>query len=279
MKSTLSLFAAALLLASTPAVATIDSIEGGCRPGGSGPVFLFAGHKVELTVKGTGVDFIQRVEDTGLGGVSVRIMNKGGGLGTFVKLEVTVKGGARDGDKGRIRFKYPLGEDSFEVKLVGESGSGPCKPPQRDLERKVFCFGALGNNCGQPQGAIPLSALCANGTCFINGGSWDHDECCFRNKGGHVCDFPNSDDGSGRCRAEFDKALRLSAKGFSWSRSINFQDANTTGRVDHQKYCAPINTLIQAEDRSKCCSGSTRVLSDPERVRATLGLETLVACK
>jgi hypothetical protein len=37
------------------------------------------------------------------------------------------------------------------------------------------CFGALGMDCGQPQGLIPPTALCSGGTCFINGGSWDHD--------------------------------------------------------------------------------------------------------
>lgn len=141
------------------------------------------------------------------------------------------------------------------------------------------CFGALGAACGQPQGLIPPTALCSNGTCFINGGSWDHDECCFRHKGGVACNLPNPDDGSGTCGREFGKALRLVAKGLFWSRRIDFSERNPTGTVNHGEYCAPAGTLLPPEDGPKCCSRATRGLDAAEGAAAAAAGETLAACR
>ena len=115
------LVVAALSLAGTaPAAASIDDISGACRATPGGPILLSAGSTIELTVKGKGVDLVRRVEDVGLGGVTVRIGERRGGSGSSVTLRVTVDTSVRHGDEGRIRLEYPTGEDSFPVKLVGE---------------------------------------------------------------------------------------------------------------------------------------------------------------
>lgn len=141
------------------------------------------------------------------------------------------------------------------------------------------CFGALGAACGQPQGLIPPTALCSNGTCFINGGSWEHDECCFRNKGGVACNLPHADDGSGTCGTLFAKAIRLATKGLMWSRRIDFNERNPTGTVNHAEYCAPANALLPPGDGAKCCSRATRSLNAAETAAAAAAHESLVACR
>lgn len=141
------------------------------------------------------------------------------------------------------------------------------------------CFGALGAACGQPQGLVPPSALCSGGRCFINGGSWEHDECCFRNRGGVACNLPNPDDGTGTCGALFGKAIRLATKGLMWSRPVDFAERNPTGTVNHALYCAPSNTLVPPEDGAKCCSRATRALNGVEAATAVAAGETLRACR
>lgn len=112
--------AAIALLAPRPAAAIIDSLFG-CRPSPSGPLFLHAGKSTTVTVKGGGTDLVQRVSETGLTGVHIRIGDRKHGIGSSVNLEVRVEPGIRHGDEGRIRLHYPIGEDSFPVKLVGRS--------------------------------------------------------------------------------------------------------------------------------------------------------------
>ena len=157
----------------------------------------------------------------------------------------------------------------------------PLRPPIGALQRREFCFGALGNQCGQPQGLIPPSALCTNGVCFINGGSWAHDECCARRRGGVMCDVPNPDDGSGICGPEFGKAVRLVLKGMMWARPINFSEVNTTGVVNAGRYCAPSGTLLPGEDAARCCSRTARPLSRLELALAAPAvlLESPLVCR
>jgi hypothetical protein len=148
------------------------------------------------------------------------------------------------------------------------------------LNLGLRCFGALGADCGQPQGLIPPTALCSGGTCFVNGGSWDHDECCFRNKGGVACNLPHPDDGSGTCGPQFAKAILLAGKGLMWSRRVDFNERNPTGVVNHAEYCAPANTLLPPEDGAKCCSRATRPVDAGAEAAAELvtGL-TLRVCR
>jgi hypothetical protein len=146
------------------------------------------------------------------------------------------------------------------------------------LQRTEFCFGALGNRCGQPQGPIPPTALCTAGRCFINGGSWDHDECCFAHPQGKACRLPELAH-DGNCVTAWDKALRLTGKGLMWQRSINFAEGNTTGRVDFAKYCAPANALLNPADANRCCAGSARALTSAEAAASVATGESLVACR
>ncbi len=151
------------------------------------------------------------------------------------------------------------------------------------------CFGALGSNCGQMQG-IPATALCANGRCLINGGSWTHDQCCFTNPRGMACGAPatflpqsvaNPGGHNGLCLEAWNKALRLMGKpGLNWERSVNFATVNTTGRVVHSKFCAPANQFLPRGDVQRCCSRATRELrSGHEQLQATaMGEFDLVAC-
>jgi len=144
-----------------------------------------------------------------------------------------------------------------------------------------FCFGAIGMACGQPQGIMPPAALCRDGRCLINGGSWVHDECCHAHPRGVACGgadtFTGGDDGN--CGAEWDKAVRLTRKGLMWQRDENFTLANTTGNVSFNLYCAPPNTLLNFEDARRCCSGSTRSLTPAEATAAAAALEILTACR
>lgn len=52
--------------------------------------------------------------------------------------------------------------------------------PSAAADQGERCFGALGMECG-PQSNLLPTALCALGQCKINGGSWEHDECCWAN--------------------------------------------------------------------------------------------------
>ncbi|HVT45019.1 MAG TPA: carboxypeptidase-like regulatory domain-containing protein [Thermoanaerobaculia bacterium] len=160
----------------------------------------------------------------------------------------------------------------------------PTAPPVTSvqLQNNQKCFGALGAQCGQPQGLLPPTALCANGSCLVNGGSWDHDECCFRNPRGMACQAGPLDavtGHDGNCVASWNKALRLVSKGLNWRRNADFQRTNGTGTVEFNLYCAPANTLLPPADAAKCCSRQSRALNATEQVAATVARETLVACR
>ena len=69
------------------------------------------------------------------------------------------------------------------------------------------CFGALGARCGaQSEGLDTPVAICLNGQCLINAGSWEHDECCWQFPNGNVCRTPTAPD-DGHCRSAFSKAV------------------------------------------------------------------------
>lgn len=157
------------------------------------------------------------------------------------------------------------------------------RPPSISIAQTEFCFGAIGAECGQPQSDLPGAALCRAGVCFINGGSWEHDECCFGHRRGMTCDFdPSHQADAARdqtCVAAWNKAVRLTRKGLSWSRSVDFTRGNRTGTVEFALYCAPANMLVPPEDANKCCSGQTRALNASEAAAALAAMETLRACQ
>lgn len=159
----------------------------------------------------------------------------------------------------------------------------PAVPPPPSLQiAGERCFGALGIRCGQPQGVIPVTALCADGHCFINPGSWDHDECCVANPQGMACragpiDALTGHDGN--CVTSWNKAVRLVSKGIMWKRAVDFSRVNNSGTVEFTLYCAPSNTLLPPGDMAKCCSGQSRSLTLAEGAAAFAANETLVACR
>jgi hypothetical protein len=165
-------------------------------------------------------------------------------------------------------------------------------PPPQPVERPSsivlnlntqFCFGALGMQCGQPQANLPVSiALCASGRCQINGGSWEHDECCAAHPQGMACQKGPLDaltGHSGHCVAAWDKAVRLFTKGLMWSREVDFNRPNRTGIVEFNLYCAPKGALVPPGDANKCCSRRTRALTPTEAAASAASGETLLACQ
>ncbi len=126
--------------------------------------------------------------------------------------------------------------------------------------KQEFCFGAVGAQCGVQQG---LAGFCAGGRCPVNAGSWEHDECCWKNPNGLACkdgplDYLAPTRHRNVCAAEWDKAVAHWVGGLNWWRDVNFRKANTTGVVVHGDYCAPAGTIILAADARKCCSRSAR---------------------
>jgi len=156
-------------------------------------------------------------------------------------------------------------------------------PPTVTQARTEFCFGAVGAQCGQPQTGLPATAACAAGTCFINGGSWEHDECCFRNRHVAWCELDPARmleaSGNPVCTAAWNKAVRLTTKGLSWARRVDFARGNRSGTVEFTLYCAPPGTLLPPEDGDKCCSRLTRPLAGAELAVAVAAQEPLRACR
>jgi len=177
----------------------------------------------------------------------------------------------------------PPGPSRTAVSRITEMPAiSPVIRPPVTLTRTEFCFGALGDKCGQLQPGIPATALCAGGFCFVNGGSWDHDECCFAHPHGMACQLGPIDaitGHDGNCVAAWNKAVRLAAKKLFWMRAVDFSLANTSGTVEFEIYCAPGNSLVPPEDARKCCSGQTRPLNFAESAVAIKSGETLSACR
>jgi hypothetical protein len=148
--------------------------------------------------------------------------------------------------------------------------------------RTEFCFGALGAQCGLPPAGLPATALCAFGFCYINGGSWEHDECCIDHPHGMACQLGPLDaitGHDGNCVNAWNKAVRLAGKGLFWKRTVDFSRGNTSGTVEFPLYCAPGDYLVPPEDADKCCSRQTRALNAVEAVAAAAAGETLRACR
>jgi hypothetical protein len=142
----------------------------------------------------------------------------GGSLSVLV-LDLVV------GASPRCPANLPAGPNRGLLGVI-EPPTGSSQPGELTrVARPEFCFGAIGMGCGQVPPGLPVSAACAAGACAINGGSWDHDTCCYANPGGFACaggaaDAVGVGPGAGNqtCRSEWDKAVRLTTKGLSWWR-------------------------------------------------------------
>jgi hypothetical protein len=183
---------------------------------------------------------------------------------------------AAGGNGGSAFGAHPCTGDRPAKSLVGRAGSAidrirlGCALPAAGTvatQKQEFCFGALGAGCGGAQHGVPVLALCANGRCLINAGSWAHDECCWRNPDGYVCREGPLDlvanQAASACRADLDRAVAHLAGGLNWSRPVNFQRANTTGVVVHAEYCAPDGTVLKRQDARYCCSRMARPVQVP----------------
>ena len=147
-----------------------------------------------------------------------------------------------------------------------------------------YCFGAVGEDCGKFNASpyaswnrgigidfdIQKSTCLPDGRghgCWVNSGSWLHDECCYDSPNGYVC---GGNDTSQDCKDEWDRAWRRTASFFTWTDYFGPQ--GTVGGEVNQSHCAPNGQLIEKpednardndygfDDRELCCSGNQRNL-------------------
>ncbi len=144
------------------------------------------------------------------------------------------------------------------------------------------CFGAAGTGCNDSIGGV---GTCFGGSCTINAGSWQHDECCLRNRSGGMCDGRFEEivtaQGIGGppqvCQAEFNMAFSRVGTPLSWRRQINVNTVNNSGTVDFAGYCAPAGSFMPRGEASRfCCSRQARALNPAESAAASVAhLQTL----
>lgn len=142
-----------------PAPAVIDRVEQplcGDRPPTATVEMRHHEHLDFLWVHGFGVDLAQRVTVAGIEGVRASFGRRRGGIGSAVELRFTIPADVRDGAEGRVTLHYPLGEDSFRIRVrsrpqvdsitVDAPPSGPVFFLRRDREYTVSVRGrALAN--------------------------------------------------------------------------------------------------------------------------------------
>ena len=187
----------------------------------------------------------------------------------FVEVRLSAKSNAELGNENVV-ISWPIGRFTIPLRILKDceqTGVVPTAHLSKDR-----CFGALGQQCG----AIPtigITAACSGNLCLVNGGSWQHDECCAVHHGGDKCGGPETFLGNdGFCRSEFGHALGHFVQGLNWHREVNVGASNRTGKVVAADYCAPSGTVVAARDARYCCAalGITRNPSLGER-RASEG--------
>ncbi len=127
-----------------------------------------------------------------------------------------------------------------------------------------FCFGAAGQGCGGWDilaGEMPRMAFCVGipvvgmGACKVNGGSMEHDPCCVTHPDGVWCGVKPE---RNVCRGGWDRAVSRAVWGYQWTRAIDMNLGNRTGRVDRPKYCATRGSGVHRNDVQHCCSARAR---------------------
>ena len=132
--------------------------------------------------------------------------------------------------------------------------------------REDFCFGGLGERCGiTKEGLNTPYALCSNGVCWINTGSWIHDQCCWQFPNGYACRAGPTAAHDGHCVTEFSKAVNHLAIGYRWTRNVDFNQPNRTGTVVFAQYCAVNGTIVHRLDVTAHCCGRRGRPFDPLR--------------
>ena len=129
------------------------------------------------------------------------------------------------------------------------------------------CFGAAGGECqGPPVGTCDPPRREGNGAhygnCQINGGSWQHDTCCWEHPEGWFCSKQGF--GGAICKDLFDTAVYRTGSGLNWSRKVNQDTLNASGTVVRSQYCALKGSYVHADDAKFCCSNSSRDLRPGE---------------
>jgi hypothetical protein len=155
------------------------------------------------------------------------------------------------------------------------------------VNRDERCFGAVGSGCG---GFIEGVALLFNrsvavwslslintaavgciswggqSACWVSSGSIKHDNCCVRNPNGVACGGNNSES---TCSAEWDEAVRASARGRVWVQTFDSgrradltpvaspRNRYAVGEVNESaRLCAPNGAYLDDNQVAFCCSGS-----------------------
>jgi hypothetical protein len=111
------------------------------------------------------------------------------------------------------------------------------------------CFGAVGLECAV--------AFCAGNRCQINGGSWEHDECCWAEKvkgTGKSCVSYVPGVSAPVCHSSWTKANARTTSGFNWVRTVDTNKRNATGKVVFSEYCAQKGSRVHKDDVKYCCS-------------------------
>jgi hypothetical protein len=127
------------------------------------------------------------------------------------------------------------------------------------------CFGAVGSRCTGAPADWPVPdepafwhvGCTADGWCWVNAGSWQHDECCFDNPDGRWCNGPVSEWAT-TCSASWERANHRLEHGLDWKRRVDRCRIDDDGAVDFAEYCAPNGTILASNDANRCCSGLSR---------------------
>lgn len=129
----------------------------------------------------------------------------------------------------------------------------------------AFCFGAAGPGCStEASGGQAVYCRAVLGSseveCMVHAGSLEHDSCCFEHPNGRGCGRRPED--ARYCAHEWSKSQERTRHGLYWTRRLDPREANRSGLVDFDQYCAPSGTVVAAGDERYCCSRSAVALDE-----------------
>ena len=154
-----------------------------------------------------------------------------------------------------------------------------CRSIMKLRKRGDYCFGAVGSQCGPWTLIFDSSAennpfvFCRPtrdpryAVCWINGGSWAHDECCADHPEGFMC--AAGLEGGSECLEEWGMAWWRTKMALSWSRRIDTKKFNCSGNVVRSEYCCK-GGIMDKSDRGYCCSGKGHMFGTRESDAALL---------
>jgi hypothetical protein len=150
----------------------------------------------------------------------------------------------------------PIGTPIGPTTPICESGVNQCFGAVG-----IDCDGAVPNGLPVPQDGLVAQAGCSAGVCWINAGSWVHDQCCFGNTTGRWCGGIATSLSTSSCVAEMDRAVHRVAHRLGWKRAVNMCRVDSDGVVNFSEYCAPGGTVVASTDANRCCAGGARPLA------------------